>query len=148
MSRPFLIVFCGLLLMLNAFSCDIMLATFWSLQQDFGAPIETVQSVIPVFLMSAGVGQLFAGPLSDRYGRRPIVIAGLGLYLAGLAVGLTAGDITMLLAGRSLQGFGSAFGIVVARAILRDTNSGLELARTMALAGKRPIRSTKNSRRH
>ena len=134
MPRTFLIPFCGLLLMLNAFSCDIMLPAFWSLQQSFGVPIERAQSVIPVFLFSAGVGQLFAGPLSDRFGRKPVVVSGLLLYLAGLGVGLAAPNIEVLLAGRSLQGFGSAFGIVVGRAILRDTNSGPELARTMALA--------------
>ena len=135
MSRPFLIVFCGLLLMLNAFSCDIMLPAFWSVQQSFGAPIETVQSVIPVFLMAAGGGQLFAGPLSDRFGRRPIIVVGLGIYLLGLVVGLSAGTIATLLAGRALQGFGAAFGVVIGRAILRDTSSGMELARSMAMAG-------------
>jgi DHA1 family bicyclomycin/chloramphenicol resistance-like MFS transporter len=134
MSRAFLIPFCGLLLMLNAFSCDIMLPAFWSLQTSFGVAIEKAQSVVPVFLMSAGIGQLFAGPLSDRFGRRPVVIAGLLLYLAGLGIGFIAPSIDVLLVGRALQGFGSAFGIVVGRAILRDTNSGAELARTMALS--------------
>ncbi len=120
--------------MLNAFSCDIMLPAFWSLQQGFGVPIERAQSVIPVFLMSAGIGQLFAGPASDRFGRKPVVVTGLCLYLAGLVLGLVAPSMDVLLAGRALQGFGSAFGIVVGRAILRDTNSGAELARTMALS--------------
>jgi hypothetical protein len=50
MSRPFLVMFTGLLLALNAFSCDITLPAFWSMERSLGAPIEQVQAVIPVFL--------------------------------------------------------------------------------------------------
>src|SRR5712671_109843 len=57
-SRTFLIAFCGLLLSVSAFSCDITLPAFWSMQRDLGAPIEWVQAVVPVFLIFQAIGQL------------------------------------------------------------------------------------------
>jgi MFS transporter, DHA1 family, multidrug resistance protein len=134
MSPKLLIAFCGLLLALNAFSCDILLPAFSAIQKDFGAPIERVQAVIPVFLLAAGLGQLLFGTLSDRFGRRPVILFGLVLYLTGTLVCLLAPSIDILLAGRFLQGFASACGVVVARAVIRDTHSGAALGRAMALA--------------
>jgi MFS transporter, DHA1 family, multidrug resistance protein len=134
MTPTALIVFCGLLLALNAFSCDILLPAFVAIERDFAAPIERVQSVIPIFLLAAGVGQLIFGTLSDRYGRRPVILFGLALYLTGTLVCLLAPSIGTLQAGRFLQGFASACGVVVARAILRDTHSGAQLGRAVAFA--------------
>ncbi|HRD77343.1 MAG TPA: MFS transporter, partial [Hyphomicrobiaceae bacterium] len=88
----------------------------------------------PVFLFSAAFGQLVFGPMSDRYGRRPVILAGLALYFAGAIAGLVAPSLTVMLGGRMLQGLGSACGIVVARAVLRDSYQGGELARSMAMA--------------
>ena len=72
MSRPFLVMFTGLLLALNAFSCDITLPAFWSMERSLGAPIEHVQAVIPVFLFCSAIGQLVFGPASDAFGRKPV----------------------------------------------------------------------------
>ena len=134
MTRTFLIAFCGLLLAANAFSCDITLPAFWAIGRGLDVPIERVQLVIPVFLFSAAFGQLVFGPLSDRYGRRPVILAGLLLYFTGAIAGFLAPSLPIVLAGRALQGLGSACGIVVARAVLRDSYQGNELARTMAMA--------------
>ena len=134
MSRTFLVTFCGLLLTLGAFSCDIMLPAFWSMERELGAPIALVQAVVPVFLLSSACGQLLFGSASDRFGRRPVLLGGLACYLAGTALGLLAQSIDVVLAGRVLQGLGSACGVVVGRAILRDRHSGAALAQTMSLA--------------
>ena len=133
-SRPILIAFCGLLLSVSAFSCDITLPAFWSMQQDLGASIEWVQAVVPVFLIFQAVGQLIFGPVSDRYGRRPVILAGLVVYLAGVAIAGLAQSIGVVHVGRAAQGFGSACGIVVGRAVLRDVSHGTALAQSMALA--------------
>jgi DHA1 family bicyclomycin/chloramphenicol resistance-like MFS transporter len=133
-SRRFLIPFCGVLLALVAFSCDILLPAFFDMSRDLGTPIERVQAVIPIFLMAAAVGQLLFGPLSDALGRRPVLLVGLGLFLTGSIVCGLAPSIGPLYVGRALQGTGAACGVVLARAILRDTDSGSALARTMALA--------------
>jgi DHA1 family bicyclomycin/chloramphenicol resistance-like MFS transporter len=134
MSRAFLVMFTGLLLALNAFSCDITLPAFWSMERSLGAPIEHVQAVIPVFLFCSAIGQLVFGPASDAYGRKPIILAGVALYIAGALIAAAADTLTVALYGRALQGFGSACGAVIARALLRDVHSGPELARTMAFA--------------
>jgi len=134
MSRPFLVMFTGLLLALNAFSCDITLPAFWSMEKSLGAPIEHVQAVIPVFLFCSALGQLVFGPASDAYGRKPVILAGVALYIAGALIAAAADSLTVALYGRALQGFGSACGAVIARALLRDVHSGPELARTMAFA--------------
>lgn len=74
------------------------------------------------------------GPLSDRFGRRPIIIAGLVIYVIGALICLLAPNVEMLLGGRAIQGLGAAVGPVLSRAVLRDMFSGYELARNMALA--------------
>ena len=134
MSRTGLITFCGLLLSVSAFSCDITLPAFWSMQQDLAAPIEWVQAVVPMFLIFQAVGQMAFGPVSDRFGRRPVILAGLVLYLAGAALAAAAQSIGVVHAGRAAQGFGSACGIAVGRAVLRDISHGPALAQAMALA--------------
>ncbi len=133
MPVRFLIPFVGLMLGLNAFSNDILLPAFFAIAADLDTPIERVQSLIPIFLIAAGCGQLVSGPVSDRFGRGPLIWAGLGIFLCGSLICAFAGSIPVLQAGRLVQGFGSACLVVVGRAIMRDRLSGAELARGMAL---------------
>ena len=132
-SARFLIPFVGLMLGLNAFANDILLPAFFGIATDLATPIERVQTLIPIFLIAAGCGQLVCGPFSDRFGRRPLLAVGLGLFLCGSLLCGAAGTIFTLQLGRVVQGFGSACLVVVGRASLRDTLSGAELARGMAL---------------
>jgi DHA1 family bicyclomycin/chloramphenicol resistance-like MFS transporter len=134
MHPALLTVYCGLLLSVSAFSNDILLPSMFAIQREFDTPIESVQLVVPVFMFVAAFGQLVFGAGSDRFGRRYALMAGLSVYLLGSATAMQAGGIGMLLVGRGLQGFGSSCCQVVARAILRDTNQGAQLARAMALA--------------
>ena len=134
MSRFSLIAFCGLLLSVSAFSCDVTLPAFWSMQQEFGVSIDWVQAIVPVFLIFQAIGQLVFGPVSDRFGRRPVIMGGLVIYIAGAAIAGLAQSIWAVHAGRVAQGFGGACGIVVGRAVLRDVSHGAALAQSMALA--------------
>src|SRR5262245_54608436 len=131
---PDLIVFCGLLLTISAFSCDITLPAFWAMERDLGAPIEWVQAMVPVFLFSAACGQIVCGPVSDRFGRKPVIVAGLALYLLGTVIALIAQNILTVHLGRMAQGFGSAASVAVGRAVLRDVSHGRALAQAMAWA--------------
>ncbi len=81
----------------------------------------TMQLTVSLYIVGLAVGQLFYGPLSDRFGRRPVLMGGLALYAAaGLAAAL-APNALMLIAARLLQAFGGCAGLVLGRAIVRDT---------------------------
>jgi MFS transporter, DHA1 family, multidrug resistance protein len=134
MSSRFVIAFAGLLLSFNAVSCDITLPAFFAIERDLGSGIERVQAIVPLFLMAAAIGQLFFGPLSDRYGRRPVLLVGVAVYIAGTVVSGFAASLPALYLGRMMQGTGAACGVVVARALMRDVFSGAELARALSLA--------------
>lgn len=128
------VIICGLLIALSAISTDILLPAVWDLSAAFNAPIGAAQAVTPLFLFSVGFGQLIFGPASDRYGRRPVLIVGLTLYVAAAVVAALAGSIEIVLLARAVQGFGAAAGVAVGRAALRDLHSGDKLAQAMALA--------------
>ena len=134
MSRRFLIIFCGLLLTSNAFSTDILLPALFSLEAAFAAPIERVQIAMPLFIFASAFGQIVYGPASDRFGRKPVLLVGLGFYTVAALIAFAAQSLAVLLFARALQGFGSAAGIVFGRAILRDTHAGAALAQSMAMA--------------
>jgi DHA1 family bicyclomycin/chloramphenicol resistance-like MFS transporter len=86
----------------------------------FRSPPGSVQLVLTLFLVGVAAGQLVYGPISDRFGRRPVLIAGLALYLVGTALGGLALSLPALIVGRVLQALGGSSGMVLGRAIVRD----------------------------
>jgi DHA1 family bicyclomycin/chloramphenicol resistance-like MFS transporter len=97
-----------------------------------GATVGEMQLTMSVYIFGLAVGQLAYGPLSDRYGRRPVLVAGLALYtLAGLAACLV-GDVHHLIVARLLQALGGCAGMVIGRAIVRDTALAQDAARRLA----------------
>ncbi|WP_421707334.1 multidrug effflux MFS transporter [Algihabitans sp.] len=90
------------------------------LQVDFGIPYATAQLTLTLYLIGLAVAQLIYGPLSDRFGRRPVLIGGLWLFVAGSLAAAAAPSIELLIAARLAQSLGGAAGIVLARAIVRD----------------------------
>ena len=134
MSPLQIIIYCGLLLSVSAFSVDILLPAFGLMADDLDADYAAIQMAVPLFLAFIGIGQLFTGPLSDRFGRRPILLSGLAVFAGGTLLCLFAQSAEMLLLGRAVQGLGASGGPVVARAILRDQFSGRQLAANIALA--------------
>lgn len=101
--------------------------------EDLGATLSAAQMLLPAYLGAFAIAQLAVGPLSDAFGRRRVIISGLGLFsLASLAAAL-APDIEMLLAARAMQASGACATMVVARAIIRDTAQGAAAARAMSV---------------
>ena len=134
MSRRFVLIFAGLLMSMSAFSVDIMLPAFHRMAADLAAPLPSVQLTVVLYSFSFGFGQIFMGPLADRFGRRPTLLFGMGLYLIGATLGILGANIEIVVAGRMLQGLGGAASHIVARAVLRDLYSGRELASMMSWA--------------
>lgn len=131
-SKRFVLVL-GLLTGLVAFAIDISLPAIPPMVIDLATDMSLGQQVVGVFMAGLAVGQMPAGLLSDRFGRIPVLYAGIGIFtLAGIATTL-AGSIEMMLAARFVQGIGSASGLVLARAIVRDVASGAQAARLMTV---------------
>jgi len=92
-----------------------------------------VQLVLTLYLAGIAGGQLVYGPLSDRFGRRPVLIAGLLAFLVGTLICGFAGSIAALVFGRVLEGVGACAGIVLGRAIIRDVYEREAAARGLAI---------------
>src|SRR5262249_59193968 len=86
----------------------------------FDAPPSAVQLVLTLFLAGIAAGQLAYGPISDRFGRRPVLIAGLALFLVGTVLCGLAWSLAALIVGRILEACGGCAGMVLGRAIVRD----------------------------
>ncbi len=91
------------------------------------------QLVVGVLFLGFGVGQLFYGPLSDSAGRKPAVYLGLGLYLIGCVLAVLSRNLSMMLAGRLLQGLGVAAARTITIALVRDKYDGRSMARVMSM---------------
>lgn len=113
-------------------STNIFLPSLPAMAADLRVSSAAVTSTITVFLAIVAVGQLIAGPLSDRLGRRMPILIGLCLSVLGTMWCAFAGDLPGLLIGRSIQAAGACIFNVLARAIARDLFDGQELAGTMA----------------
>ncbi|MDD2309538.1 MAG: multidrug effflux MFS transporter [Desulfuromonadaceae bacterium] len=131
MARMVLIL--GVLNAFSAMSIDMYLPAFPMMAQDLGVPLGTVQLSISAFLFGSAAGQLFYGPLSDRWGRRRPLLCGLALYIAS-AIGcacVRTGE--GLLFWRVVMAVGGGAGMVISRAVVRDLYDTTEAARMFSL---------------
>ena len=92
------------------------------------------QAVLSTFLIGFGIGQFVMGPLSDRFGRRPVLIDGMALYCIASVLAITASSFETLLLARVLQGLGTSATRVIATSIVRDCYAGRRMASVMSLA--------------
>lgn len=129
------IVLMAALMALNATAIDIMLPALPQIGSDLGvAPANRVQTIITAYLAGFGLGQLFMGALSDRFGRRPVLMGGLMAYGIGGLLCTMAPDFDILLAARAAQGFGAAAPRIIVTAVVRDCYSGRQMAKVTSYA--------------
>lgn len=121
----------GLVAMM-AVSTDLYLPAIPQMVAGFGADISQGQLTLSSFLLGFAIGQLLYGGISDRYGRKPALYLGLAIYIGATLGCVFAPDIDTLIAMRFIQGLGGASGPVLARAIISDSYSKNDAARTMA----------------
>jgi DHA1 family bicyclomycin/chloramphenicol resistance-like MFS transporter len=115
-----LVVLLGSLTALDPLSIDMYLPSFPSIQRSFGTSISQVELSLSFFFVGMALGQLVYGPLSDRFGRRRPLLAGMALYLVSAAGCALSGSIGSLIAFRFLQALGGSAGMVISRAVVRD----------------------------
>jgi DHA1 family bicyclomycin/chloramphenicol resistance-like MFS transporter len=105
---------------LGPFTMQIVVPSLPAMARDLDASIATIQLTVTLYLLAVGFGQLIYGPLSDRFGRRPLLMGGLAIYaVASLAAALSVGVVGLVLA-RTFQAIGACAGVVLARAVIRD----------------------------
>ncbi len=118
---------------LGALSTNIILPAFPRMASELGVDTRDMGLVLSSFFLAFAIGQLFVGPVSDRWGRRAPVLGGLALFLAGSLVCAWAPTLPLLVAGRVVQALGVCAASVLSRAIARDLFEGEALSRTLAL---------------
>lgn len=121
-------------LMLQPLSTDLYLATLPGMAADFGVTATDVQHTLSLFVIGFGTAQLVSGPMSDRFGRKPVMIGGLTLYLAASIACALAPSLAWLVVARFVQAIGCCTGVVVARAVIRDAYAPAEGAKVLAKA--------------
>lgn len=124
----------SVMLMMQPLSTDLYLASLPSLASGFNVPVSTVQLTLTLFVIGFGGAQLIVGPLSDRFGRRPVLLVGLVLYIAASALCALSQSIDLLIAARFLQALGCCTAVIIARAIVRDAYALEDSARVIARA--------------
>ena len=92
-----------------------------------------VQSVMAAYLLTYGVSQLFYGPLSDRTGRRPVILIGMSIFMLATLVAITTHSLTVLIIASAIQGMGTGVGGVMARTLPRDLYEGSQLRHANSL---------------
>lgn len=98
----------------------------------FGVTASWVEYTLTIYLFSFGIGTLFWGRLSDHFGRKPCILAGLAIYILASFGCYMADSLTVLMIGRFVQGFGGSIGSVLAQAIVRDAFQGPALGKAYA----------------
>ncbi|HAC58810.1 MAG TPA: multidrug transporter [Rhodobiaceae bacterium] len=125
-------VFLAALTAVGPLSTDMYLPSLPDIGRDFNADAGTVQLTLSAHLIAFAGSQLFYGPLADRYGRRPVLMGGFLLFMAGCFASLFVATIDQLILARILQAVGGGASVVLARAIVRDLFEGPEAGQMLA----------------
>jgi MFS transporter, DHA1 family, multidrug resistance protein len=120
---------------LGPLSTDMYVPSLPAIGHALNAPTAQVQLTISSYLVGFACGQILYGPISDRFGRKPVLLAALILYAFGSVICATTQSIDALIAARSVQALGGAGAIVLARAVVRDLYSGVRAGRELSLMG-------------
>jgi len=138
MLRPGTFALTALLAGLSAvgpLTTDMYLPSLPDIARLLDASTAQVQLTISSYLIGFAVGQIVYGPVSDRHGRKPVLLAAIALYCAASLACALSSSIEMLIAARTLQALGGSGGIVLARAMVRDLYSGDRAGRELSVIG-------------
>lgn len=134
-SRRFLVVNLIAQLAFGLLAMTLCLPSMQEWGDIFQAPQSSVQLSFSLYVLAYGGFQLIHGPMSDRYGRKPVLLIGLLTLFVGATIAAFANTLDMLLLGRFIQGAGGAAGMVVGRSMVQDLFHGAERTKVMAYVG-------------
>lgn len=132
-EKLWLMIFLGMMAAIAPLATDMYLPSLPIMQAELGITASLAQMTLTMTLLGMALGQIFMGPISDRYGRKLPLFAGMMVFLLANAGCFLAQDIMAFLFFRFLTGFAGASGIVIARSIARDVCEGSELTRFFAM---------------
>lgn len=115
-----LLLILALLVIFCPMAIDIYLPAFPTIATQFNVTEQQVQQTVAIFMLTVGLGQLIAGPLADKFGRKPVAVVGVSLYSGSALLAYMAPSFAVLMFARALQGLGACATFVVAFAIVRD----------------------------
>jgi len=134
MGFPEFVIVIASIMALNPLAMDMMLPALPNIASAFHITVANrPQMVLSTFLIGFGVGQFVMGPLSDRFGRRPILLGGMTVYFIASLLAIAAPSFETLLLARALQGLGTSATRVIATSIVRDCYAGRRMASVMSL---------------
>jgi len=131
-GNPAMTLLLGALIAIAPLAMDVYLASMPSMVRALATTPDKVQLTLSVYMFGWGAVQLIAGPLSDRFGRRPLLLGGLALFVAASTACALSRTIEMLIASRFVQAIGMATVAVVPRAVVRDLHSGDRAAKMLS----------------
>ena len=131
----FLILFLGMLSAFGPFVTDMYLPTLPSMAEVFNTTPSLVQMGLATSMLGLAIGQIFFGPLSDKYGRKSVLVASMILFSVSTIAAIYSPSIEFFNVCRFLQGLGGSGGIVLSRSVATDCYSGRELAKILAIIG-------------
>lgn len=117
---------------LGTLSLHVFVPALPAAATELAATPAVIQLTITMYLVGLGFGQLFYGPLSDRFGRRPMILAALTLFVTGAAGAALATGVDGLIAARVVQALGACGGLVIGRAMVRDRSDGADATQSLA----------------
>ena len=118
--------------LIGTLSMHIVVPVLPDVARDFDVSAGEIQLTITLYLLGVSIGQLIYGPLSDRLGRRPVLMAGLVIYLCSMAAAALSPGLGVLLLSRAFQALGGSCAMVMSRAIVRDGGEGAGVIKNMA----------------
>ena len=129
-----LIVLLSMTMAIGAIGIDLMLPAFPQMREEFGlgADSNQIAATVTAYILGFSAGALFFGPLSDRFGRKPALYLGFGVYAFGAIASAAAPTLGLLIAARVVWGFGAASARTIALSVIRDIHGGDRMTRIMS----------------
>lgn len=135
LTSPIAVVLFAAIMALAPLASVIYMPAFPAMARAFDVGADQVQLTLSTYMVGMAVAQPVYGPLADRFGRKPLIVTGIVLFILASIGCMLATDIDTIIVFRFIQAFGAASGLVLAQAMIRDTYKPIDAARMLAYAG-------------